>query len=158
MILDGNLLFDTAAAITSSVASTNVIDLANFRDLGVNGGEYAPPKLMCLVTTAFATSTGATLQINLQGSTNNSTWSTYASSPVYAAAALVAGARLFDIDLPRPPAGVAMPRYLQLTYTVGTSTFSAGALTSALVMQRQDTPVGPSGNQSGYPSGFTVTN
>lgn len=158
MILDGNLLFDTAAAITSTVASTNVVDLANFRDLGVNGGEFAPPKLMVLVTTAFATSTAATLQVSFQGSTDNSTWTTYASSPVYAAAALTAGARLFDIDMPRPPAGVAVPRYVRLNYTVGTSTFSAGAVTSALVMQRQDTPVSTAGYQSGYPSGFTVSN
>jgi hypothetical protein len=158
MIIDGNLLFDSAAAITSSANSTNTIDLANFRDLGVDGGEYAVPKLMVLVNTAFTTGGGATLQVNFQGSTDNSTWTTYASSPVYAAAALTAGARLFDIDMPRPPAGVAIPRYVRLSYTVGTSTFSAGAVTSALVMQRQDTPVSTAGYQSGYPSGFTVSN
>lgn len=157
MILDGNLLFDTAAAITSSANSTNTVDLANFRDLGVNGGEYAPPKLMVLVTTAL-TSTNATLTVNFQGSTDNSTWTTYASSPAYAAAALTAGARLFDIDMPRPPAGVAIPRYVRLSYTVGVGTFTAGNITAALVMQRQDTPVSTAGYQSGYPSGFTVTN
>lgn len=157
MIIDGNLLLDSAAAITASTNSTNVIDLANFRDLGVDGGEYAVPKVMCLVTTAFATSNGGTLQVSVQGSTDNSTWTTYVSTPAYAVGTLVAGARLADIDLPRPPAGVAIPRYLRLAYTVANA-FTAGAVTSALVMQRQDQPVGPSGNASGYPSGFTVSN
>lgn len=158
MILDGNLLLDTASAITSSSVSANVIDLANFRDLGVQGGESTPPKVMCLVTTAFTTTNAATLTVNVQGSTDSATWSTYASSPATAAAALVAGARLFDIDLPRPAAGDALPRYLRLSYTVGTGVFSAGAVTSALVLDRQDAPVGPGGQPSGYPSGFTVNN
>lgn len=158
MILDGNLLLDTASAITSSANSANVIDLATFRDLGVEGGVETPPKLLCLVTTAFTTTNSATLQVGVQGSTDSNTWTTYASSPATAAAALVAGARLFDIDLPRPPAGAAMPRYLRLAYTVGTGVFSAGNVTSALVLGRQDQPVGPSGNASGYPSGFTVAN
>lgn len=158
MILDGNLLFDTAAAITATAPSTNVVDLSNFRDLGVNGGEFAPPKLMCLVTTTFTTTNAATLTVSIQGSTDNSTWTTYTSSLAYAAATLVAGQRLFDIDLPRPPAGVAIPRYLRLNYTVGTGVFSAGAVTSALVMQRQDQPVSTAGVASGYPSGFTVSN
>lgn len=158
MILDGNLLFDTAAAITATAPSTNVIDLANFRDLGVNGGEFAPPKLMCLCTTTFTTTNAATLSVAIQGSTDNSTWDTYATSPALAAATLVAGQRLFDIDLPRPAAGKSIPRYLRLNYTVGTGVFSAGAVTSALVMQRQDQPVSSAGVASGYPSGFTVSN
>lgn len=158
MILDGNLLFDTAAAVTASANSTNTVDLANFRDLGVDGGEYAVPKLMCLVTTTFTTTNAATLSVGIQGSTDNSTWTTYVTSQAYAVATLTAGQRLFDIDLPRPPAGVAIPRYLRLAYTVGTGVFSAGAVTSALVMQRQDQPVSTAGVVSGYPSGFTVSN
>lgn len=153
MILDQNLLFDTAAAVTSTAPSTNVVDLANARDLGVQGGETTPPKLLCLVTTAFSSTNSATLQVNFQGSTDNSTWTTYASSPAYTAGALTAGARLFDVDLPRPPAGVSTPRYLRLDYVVGTGVFSAGALTSALVLARDDRP-----SLGAYPSGFTVNN
>lgn len=158
MIIDGNLLLDSAAAITSTANSTNTIDLANFRDLGVDGGEFAVPKLMCLVNTTFTTTNSATLTVNVQGSTDNSTWSTYASTPAYAAAALVAGANIGNLDLPRPPAGVAIPRYLRLSYTVGTGVFSVGAVTSAFVMQRQDGVQSTAGYQSGYPSGFTVSN
>jgi hypothetical protein len=156
MILDASLFFDSTAAITSTTPSTNTLDLWTFRDLGVDGGKYAVPKLMCLVTTAFL-STNATLQASFQGSTDNSGWTTYASSAAVPASALIAGARPFDLDLPRPPTGVAIPRYLRLLYTVGTGTFSAGAVTSSLVLGRQDGVVN-GGYQSGYPSGFTVSN
>ncbi|MCA8429352.1 Bbp16 family capsid cement protein [Burkholderia seminalis] len=156
MILDASLIFDTGAAITSTTLSTNVIDLSGFRDLGVDGGRYSVPKLMCLVTTAFV-STNATLQASFQGSTDNSTWTTYASSAAVPAAALIAGARPFDLDLPRPPAGVAFPRYLRLLYTVGIGVFSAGAVTSTLVLGREDHVVNGA-YQSGYAPGFTVSN
>lgn len=153
MILDGNLLLDTAAAITSTANSTNVIDLGVARDMGIGDGDQLTPKVMCLVNTAFTTTNSATLQVSFQGSTDNTTWDTYVSSPAYAAAALVAGARLLDIDLPRPAAGKSMPRYLRLEYTVGTGVFSTGAVTAGIVLGRQDEP--PLG---AYPSGFTVAN
>lgn len=153
MILDGNLLLDTAAAITSTANSTNVIDLGIARDMGIGDADQITPKVMCLVNTAFTTTNSATLTVTFQGSTDNSTWDSYVSSPAYAAAALVAGARLLDIDLPRPAAGKSMPRYLRLNYAVGTGVFSAGAVTAAIVLGRQDTP--PLG---AYPSGFTVSN
>jgi hypothetical protein len=151
------LFFDSASAITSTIPSDNTIDLLNFRDLGIDGGKQAVPKLMCLVTTAFATSNGATLQVSFQGSTDNSAWTTYASSGAVPAASLIAGARPFDLDLPRPPSGVPFPRYLRLLYTVGTGTFSAGAVTSTLVLGRQD-QVTNGAYQSAYGSGFSVSN
>ena len=152
MILDGNLLLDTAAAITSSAASTNIIDLANARDMGIGDGDGETPKVLCLVTTTFTTTNSATLQVIFEGSTDGTTWDQYAESTAYAAAALVAGNRLLDIDVPRPGAGQKIPRYLRLYYTVGTGVFSAGAVTSAIVLGRHDNPV------PGYPSGFTVSN
>jgi len=33
------------------------------------------------------------------------------SSPAYALATLAAGAKLYEMDMPRPPAGVAIPRF-----------------------------------------------
>jgi hypothetical protein len=71
---------------------------------------------------------------------------------------LVQGARLLDIDMPRPAAGDALPRYLRLSYTVGTGVFSAGNVTAAIVLGRPDQIVSAAGYQSGYPSGFTVNN
>jgi hypothetical protein len=158
MIIDGNLLLDTAAAITSSGVSTNVIDLGVARDMGIGDADQITPKVMCLVNTAFTTTNSATLTVNFQGSTDNTTWDTYLSSPAYAAAALGQGARLLDVDVPRPAAGKALPRYLRLSYTVGTGVFSAGAVTAAIVLGRADQIVSSAGYQSGYPSGFSVNN
>lgn len=158
MILDANLLLDTAAAITTSTNSTNIIDLGVARDMGIGDDDQITPKIMCLVQTAFTTTNSGTLQVGVQGSTDNTTWDTYVSSPAYAAAALTQGARLLDIDMPRPAAGKALPRYLRLSYTVGTGVFSAGAVTAAVVLGRGDHIVSAAGYQSGYPSGFTVNN
>ncbi len=152
MIIDGLLLFDSAALVTSTAVSTNIVDLVNARDIGV--GDDPAMKIMVLVTTAITTTNSATLTVSAQGSTDNSTWSTYASSPAYAAATLVAGTRLFDIDWPRPAAGLATPRYLRLNYTVGTGIFSAGAVTAALVLDRDDRV-----NAAGaYPPGIRIAN
>lgn len=154
MILDNNLLFDTLSTVWATTRpSTNVIDLANARDIGTGDAEQATPKVMVLVTTAFVASESGTLQVQCQGSTDNSNWSTYAESPAIAEAALTAGTRLLDIDWPRPGPGMALPRYLRLNYVVGASGFSAGALTAALVLGRQDAP--PLG---AYPSGVVVNN
>ena len=151
MLLDNNLVFDTAAAITSTAPSTNVVDLLNARDIGAGNAAGATPKLMVLVTTALATTNSATLTVQFQGSTNNSTFTTYAESRAYTAGELVAGNRLFDIDVPRPSGGAALPRYLRLNYVVGTGVFSQGAVTSAIVLGRDDiSPV--------YPPGVVVTN
>ena len=151
MLLDADLLLDSASAITSSAASANTIDLSEQRDMGI--GDDPALKLLCLVDTAFTSTNSATLQVLFQGSTDNSTWDTYAESPAYAAAALVAGARLFDTDVPRPAAGKSMPRYQRLYYAVGTGVFSTGSVTSAIVLGRDDEPAG-----GAYPSGFTVAN
>jgi len=102
------------------------------------------------VTTAFTTTNSGTLQVAFQGSTDNSTWDTYTLSSAYAAAALTAGARLHDIDVPRPGAGQAAPRYIRLNYVVGTGVFSAGALTAAVLGDRQENIT--------YAPGTTVTN
>lgn len=137
MLLDSQLQFDpTATAITTTVVSTNIIDLTNARDMGI--GDNPTLKVLALVDTTFTTTNSATLQVQFQGSTDSSSWSTYVEGPALAAAALVAGRRLLDIDVPRPPSGVSLPRYLRLNYVVGTGVFSAGKLGSWLVIGRDD--------------------
>ena len=153
MILDNNLIFDSAASVAIGVgtqASTNQINLVNARDMGVGDGEGVTPKLMVLVTTAFTTTNAATLQVGVQGSTDNNTYTTYALSDTIAAAQLTAGAQLLNIDMPRPKPGAALPQYLRLLYTVATGTFSTGNLTSALVLTR--------GDIVNYPPGVAVSN
>lgn len=131
MLIDNSLLLDTAHALTATAVSTNVVDLGVKRDLGIGPNNVAP-RIMCLVTTALTSTNSATLTVQAQGSTDNSTFTTYAESRAYTAGELIAGNRLLDIDLPRPSGGAANPRYLRLNYVVGTGVFSAGAVTAAI--------------------------
>src|SRR6516165_9014805 len=119
MILDGLLQFSAAAGDSPTTgatnASTNIIDLhmagipvlaANqgARDMGI--GDDPALKLAIQVTSAFTG--GTSLQVNLQGAPDNGTgipgtFTTYVSGPVVALAQLIAGVRVLEIDVPRPP-------------------------------------------------------
>ncbi len=143
MILDGLLLLDTASAITATAASANVIDLLNARDIGA--GE--PIALMCLVGTAFTTTNSATLNIQYQSSTDNSTYTTIIETGALAAAVLTANSKQFQTYIPRDP---ITHRYIRLNYVVGTGVFSAGTVTSGLVPMRDDNP--------SYPPGIVISN
>lgn len=174
MILDGLLMFDTAANL-AQVAGTytcaNDIDLhmagiptlsANqgARDMGI--GDDPALKLLVVVTTSFAG--GTSLVVNFRGAADNgsgaaASYTTYYSSPAILTATLVAGARLMDMDVPRPPAGVAIPRFLRLTYTVA-GTMTAGVVESGIVLDRHDQPYSGTANSTlgGYPAGINISN
>ncbi len=145
MLLDNNLLLSSLQAITGDAASTNVIDLTVAEDIGI--GEGVALKLLCQVGTALSSTNSATLTFQLQASTDNSTWSTIVESAAIAAATLIAGYRALEIDIPRIGSD---KRYLRMYYDVGTGVFSAGTITSTIVLDRSDTV--------NYPSGYTVTN
>lgn len=128
------------------------------RDMGV--GDDPALKLMVSVTTAFLG--GTSLGIVLQGAPDNGsgapgTWTTMYTGPVVLLAGLTAGARLADIDIPRPVPGQAIPRFLRLNY-VNVGTFTAGAVEAAVVLDRNDQPVGTTGALSGYQAGINVAN
>src|SRR5882757_4296005 len=136
MILDAALLFDNAASVAIAAgtqASTNTIPFGiisgipsaanggGARDMGI--GDDPALKLLVQVSTTFTSGGAGTLQVNLQGAIDNgagapAAFSTWYSSPAMALATLVAGARLLDMDMPRPPAGIAIPRFLRLTYGI----------------------------------------
>ena len=148
MIIDGLLLFSTAQNLTTgSEVSTNVIDLLNARDMGV--GDDPALKIACFVTTAFSSTDSATLTISAQGSTDNSTYTIYAESRAFSAADLTIQTKLFPIDWPHRSV-TALPRYLRLGYTLGSLHFTPGALTSMLVLDRQDA--------TQYPPGVGISN
>ncbi len=178
MILDAFLQFDSARAlaqVTGDYASTNVIDLhmsgipvlANLqgaRDMGI--GDDPALKLLVQVVTAFTSGGAATLVVKLQGATDDgtgspSTFNTWWQSPAYALATIaVAGARLLDMDMPRPPAGIAIPRFLRLLYTIGGTTTTAGTCAAYIVLDRMDQPYSSTGNavMGGYPAGINIAN
>ena len=182
MIIDSLLLFTggatgvgnsdsaTDSPTTGTQASSNVIDLGivagipsyanggGARDIGV--GDDPSMKMMVAVTTAFAS--GTSLQVLLQGAPDDGTgipgsYTTMYSGPVVLEAALIVGARVADIDVPRPVPGQAMPRFLRLSY-VTDGTHTAGKIEGTMVLDRNDQPGGTCGALSGYPAGLNVAN
>lgn len=174
MILDSLLQFDSAANVFSNgstVNSTNVIDLGGpalpvlangqgARDIGI--GDDPALKLLVQCTTAF--SGGTSCSVALQGSTDNGSggiagFNTWWTSPAYAVATLIVGARMLDMDMPRPPAGIAIPRFLRLLYTC-VGNVIAGAVSSYIVIDRHDQYYTGTANSTlgGYPAGITVAN
>jgi hypothetical protein len=176
MILDNLLMFDLGQNFTGQPAasynSSNIIDLhqaglpvlaANqgVRDLGI--GDAPALKLLVQVTTAFASAGGATMQVVFQGAADNgagapAAFSAYTSSAILASAALTLGARIYDIDIPRPPPAAAIPRFYRLVYVVGTAAFTAGVIESGIVLDRFDQPISTAGVLSGYAPGITIPN
>ena len=177
MILDNLLSFgvnQNLAQVVGNYNSLNSLDLhmagipvlsnnQGARDLGI--GDDPALKLLVQVSTTFTSGGAGTLQINLQGATDNgagaaNAFSTWWASPAYALATLVQGARLMDMDMPRPPAGIAVPRFLQLQYVVGGATFTAGNVSAFIVLDRHDQMYQSTLNSTlgGYPAGITIAN
>lgn len=178
MILDAFQMFDNASSLAIAVgsqASANVLDYGilsgipssanggGARDMGI--GDDPALKLLVQVSTTFTSGGAGTLAVALQGAIDNGSgapaaYSTWWTSPTYALATLVQGARLLDIDFPRPPAGIAVPRFVRLLYTVGGATMTAGAVYAFVVLDREDQMYQSTGNATlgGYPAGITVSN
>lgn len=185
MILDAFLQFTGAPATggivvtgtnydlptTGTQNSSNIIDLhlagipvlvnlQGARDIGIGDD----PALKLLVQVVTAITGGTSLQVVLQGAPDDGTgapgsYVNWWASPVYAEATLVQGARLYDMDMPRPPAGVTIPRFLRLGY-VSAGTHTAGALGAWIVLDRMDQQYRSTGNAvlGGYPAGIVVAN
>ena len=79
------------------------------------------------------------------------------TGPTVVLANLIAGARLADINIPRPIPGQALPRFLRLEF-VSSGTFTSGKIEAAIVIDRIDQVIGTAGAISGYPAGITVAN
>lgn len=132
MYIDGLLQFSSAQALTTTAVSTNVIDLLNPRDMGL--GE---DPTLDVVAQVGATFTGGTsIQVVLQGSVDNSTFTDMVSGPVVAVANAVQGAQLANFPMPTLAPGQALPRYLRLNYVI-VGTMGAGNVTSMIVLDRQ---------------------
>ena len=131
MLMDSSLLFDRKSALTASRVSTNVIDLSQGRDLGRGGTGL---KFTAVAETPFV-GTG-TVQVQIQGSADGTTYQTYAQSDALSVAALNGGL-IFPVDLPGRPAGAPLPRYLRCNYVVA-GTISAGAITAGLNLGRDE--------------------
>jgi len=139
MIFDNTLLLSDAQAITASAASANVIDLgATGTPFGANAplvrdlGRGQEVDLAVTVTQAFAGLTN--LQVGVQVSADNATWTTVASGAVVPLVSLAAG---YQFKVPATIEEGVNARYLRLYYTVGGSNATAGKITAAVVASRQ---------------------
>ena len=156
MLLDSQLLFSDAQAITTTAASTNVVDLVDARDIGPG----MPLEVLFAVGTAFTTDTtnASTLTISLQGSTNatNSGFVDYVRSPAYTAADLAASKIVFPVDWPALMRTAAvnqgMPLYIRINYTVGVAAWAGGTITAGLVLGRDDAIAYPKNFSNAYPT------
>src|SRR5262245_29645984 len=173
MILDGLLQFScpTGDSPTATGNSTNVVDFhmagipilaagQGARDMGI--GDDPALKLLVQVTTAFAGLTS--LSVALQGAPddgtgNPGTFVTWWTGPATLLANLTVGARLYDMDFPRPPAGVPVPRFVRLLYTIA-GTGTGGTIKAFIVLDRHDQMYNASNNAilGGYPPGVSVAN
>lgn len=178
MILDALLQFSNAqnlAQVVATYPSDNVIDLGitsgiptsasggGARDMSI--GDKPALKLLVQVGTAFTSGGAGTLQVALQGAIDNgagvaAAFSTWWTSPAYALATLNSGSRLYDMDMPRPPDGIAIPRFLRLAYIIGGATMTAGTINSYLILDRDDQPYQGTDNSiiGGYPAGINIAN
>ena len=133
------------------------------RDMGI--GDDPAMKLLVQVVTTFTSGGAGTLAVEIQGAIDNgagapAAFSVWWLSPTYALATLVAGARLLDMDFPRPPAGIAVPRFVKLSYIIGAATMTAGNISAFVVLDREDQMYQGTGNSvlGGYPAGINVAN
>lgn len=115
MLLDAQLQFSAAQALTATAVSTNVIDLGAVRQIGV--GEPMCIVLAAIVAADFTTG-NETYQVDIQTDDNSAFSSaTTLSSTVITAAQLTLGA-IRVIAVPQ----TGMERYLRLNYTLGGTT------------------------------------
>lgn len=179
MILDNFLAFDATpnnlAQVVATYNSANVIDFGiasgipssanggGARDMGI--GDDPALKLLVQVITGFASAGAGTLQVALQGAVDNGSgvpgsYSTWWTSPAFALATLNAGSRLLDMDFPRPPDGIAVPRFVRLNYIIGGATMTAGTVQSFIVLDRMDQMYQSTDNSilGGYPAGINIAN
>jgi hypothetical protein len=159
----------TDSPTTGTQVSSQILDLhmlgipilvtnQGARDMGI--GDDPSLKLMVEVTTAFTG--GTSLGVNFQGAPDNGSGSpgsftTYVTGPVVTTANLIVGARVLEIDVPRPPPGIPFPRFLQLQYA-NTGSFTAGKLRGDIVLDRHDQPLQSNATLGGYPPGVVIAN
>jgi hypothetical protein len=163
MLLDANLMFFGTAPFASAsnfvslvgvTASTgsSVINLGVAREMGIGDGP-PNPKLHCQIGTAVTSSSaGMRLNLQYQGSTDSTNWTTYVETGALATSSLTAGV-VFRIDIPHRSAGAAVPQYYRLNIAeTGTTveSISSGTILAGIVLQQDANP------GILYPAGFTV--
>lgn len=116
MLIDKLLVMSLDQAITVTATSTDTLDLQK-ASTSVN-------RLPVLVRGKNLAPTTATITVQLQQSSDNSTWETIETSRAYTGAELNSGV-IAEVVLPVKP-----KRYVRLNYSVGSGPFTAGTVFS----------------------------
>lgn len=142
MILDSQEVFSAAQAFTATgdTVSTNQLDTLSNSDEGI--GEDV--SLYAKVNTTFTSGGATTMQVVLQSSADNATYVDKYVSPVYALAALTAGAVLVNAVIPIGPSTTAN-RYLRVVYRVAVAVFTGGSMDAFIVKNPQAYQFGANG-------------
>ena len=136
MMYDKLNTFGTDQAVTTTAASTDIVDLGAARDIG--NGE--PLELVILVTQSVTT---VTFTLETDDNAAFSSPVVLANSGAIGKAALGAGTEVLRVKVP-----LDAERYLRTNYTVATGPLTAGTFTAFLAHDRQASRA--------YASGFTV--
>lgn len=145
MLLDSQLLFSEAQAITAAADSTNVIDLSSARNVGVGEDLF----IFLLVTTAFTDSgSDSTLTVALTTDDNASLSSDSTVQTLVTLPALAAAGTMYFFRLPVATLN-AYERYIGLTYTPNNGNLTTGAITAGIIKDPQ--------LYRNYASGFSIS-
>lgn len=124
MFIDKLLQVSNEQAVTSSAASTDVID---FGQANPNSGLNDNITLAITTDEAATASGSATVTFSIQDSADNSTFTDVYATAAIAKATLVAG---YQVLIPVP---YKLRRYMRVYYTVATGPLTAGKFSAQLV-------------------------
>jgi hypothetical protein len=138
MILDTQEQFSAAqsvAAAAGDVVSTNVLDTGDASDKGIGEPIYLFVKMV-----AALVGVGASIQVVLQDSADNSSFADVQAGKVIAVGSAGANAELLKQRLP-----TGLRRYLRVVYRISGATTSAGTADAYLAKDVQAQQYGASG-------------
>ncbi|MBR0568366.1 hypothetical protein J5J83_19770 [Azoarcus sp. L1K30] len=124
MLIDKALQVSSEQAVTSSAASTDVID---FGQANPNSGMSGHLSAVITTDEAATASGAATVTFSVQDSADNSSFADVAVTAAIGKASLTAGAQ---IVIPMP---IKHRRYVRVYYTVGTGPLTAGKFSAQVV-------------------------
>lgn len=138
MILDSQNTFCTAMSVARAVGdavSTDVYDTGAAADVGIGENLYVYAKMDAALVGA-----GASIQVVLQDSADNSTFADAESGRVVPVASATANAELARLRVP-----LGLRRYLRVVFRISGATTTAGTASAMLALDVQAQQYGASG-------------
>lgn len=138
MIIDSQEKFSEAqsvAAAAGDIVSTNVYDTGAAADVGIGEEMYLYAKM-----NAALVGVGASIQVVLQDSADNSSFADKQASAAVPVASATANATLAKVRLP-----IGLRRYLRVVYRISGGTTTQGTASAYLVKDVDAVQIGASG-------------